>query len=624
MSETNEVVSEDKTDYVSEGDDSSVNLTNGATKRSISTSEGPSTSSEASKSADNHKKPKLAFPSFRKLDSSHKNRNYRSQNQDEEVENEETSVESVPPPASNDTANSSPARNADASEDPSSPAGDTNDSVNSSESENDGSSPEHSVDDPHTFFRFASDFSDTANDAVPEVLKKLPSKSNWNLAKGCFDQQIGCDYNINKKFYGSLYAVQHLKLHHKLEDHDGCVNALDFNPKGDLLVSASDDLTIVVWDWHLGKKKKAYRTNHSSNVFQSKWLPTVAQTKIVTAARDGQVRIIDLPTGVTKKLAQHKSACHKICTFDECPHHILSASEDARVLSIDVRSDSPEKLLVVKHDDQPVELDSIHVNPTNTNEFCVAGRFNSVHIYDVRNVSRPKKILCPTSMVTNKYCHITCATYNYNGTEILASYSCDDIHLFDLEMPDNGDCAVHRYEGHRNHATIKGVNFFGPKSEFVLSGSDDGHIYIWDKKTEAIVKWMNGDVSGVVNVLEPHPTLPVLATSGLDHDVKIWIPSEDVVPDTKKALQVAVKKNISLKARPLSLEDDSFDGRMLWIMLRQLNTHPGMARELESDDENQYGGSNSSNSDSMNDRWDGGNDPYGYPAAYYPDTSDED
>jgi len=28
-----------------------------------------------------------------------------------------------------------------------------------------------------------------------------------------------------------------------------------------------------------------------------------------------------------------------------------------------------------------------------------------------------------------------------------------------------------------------------------------------------------------INVLEPHPHLPVLATSGLDSDVKIWAPT---------------------------------------------------------------------------------------------------
>lgn len=40
---------------------------------------------------------------------------------------------------------------------------------------------------------------------------------------------------------------------------------------------------------------------------------------------------------------------------------------------------------------------------------------------------------------------------------------------------------------------VKGVNFFGPQSEFVVSGSDCGYIYIWDKKSESVVQWMKGD-----------------------------------------------------------------------------------------------------------------------------------
>lgn len=62
-----------------------------------------------------------------------------------------------------------------------------------------------------------------------------------------------------------------------------------------------------------------------------------------------------------------------------------------------------------------------------------------------------------------------------------------------------------------------------------MSGSDCGNCFFWDKNTETIVQWMPGDEAGVVNVLEPHPTFPILATSGLDHDVKIWMPSNENV-----------------------------------------------------------------------------------------------
>ena len=30
-----------------------------------------------------------------------------------------------------------------------------------------------------------------------------------------------------------------------------------------------------------------------------------------------------------------------------------------------------------------------------------------------------------------------------------------------------------------------------------------------------------------VNCLEPHPTAPILATSGLDHDIKLWVPTAE-------------------------------------------------------------------------------------------------
>lgn len=46
------------------------------------------------------------------------------------------------------------------------------------------------------------------------------------------------------------------------------------------------------------------------------------------------------------------------------------------------------------------------------------------------------------------YTHITSAVYNYLGTEILASYSDDDIYLFDNINYTNGKF-LHRYEGHR-------------------------------------------------------------------------------------------------------------------------------------------------------------------------------
>ena len=40
---------------------------------------------------------------------------------------------------------------------------------------------------------------------------------------------------------------------------------------------------------------------------------------------------------------------------------------------------------------------------------------------------------------------------------------------------------------------MKGVNFFGPQSEYIVSGSDCGHVFMWDKETEQVVNLMKGD-----------------------------------------------------------------------------------------------------------------------------------
>ena len=75
----------------------------------------------------------------------------------------------------------------------------------------------------------------------------------------------------------------------------------------------------------------------------------------------------------------------------------------------------------------------------------------------------------------------------------------------------------------------------------MISGSDDGMIFIWHKETEEIVQLLKGDMY-VVNVVQGHPSgMPILATSGIENDVKIWTPTA-AKPLTDDVLMEKIKK----------------------------------------------------------------------------------
>lgn len=118
-------------------------------------------------------------------------------------------------------------------------------------------------------------------------------------------------------------------------------------------------------------------------------------------------------------------------------------------------------------------------------------------------------------------------------------------------------CTTHNrsYEGHCNIETTKDVNFYGLQDEYVVSGSDCGHLFIWDRKTTELINILEGDEE-VVNVIQGlyhktcfrhfltmvkgHPFEPMLAVSGIDHTIKIFSP--DAVARHNAALGIGVQR----------------------------------------------------------------------------------
>uniref|UniRef100_A0A1B6LG63 WD and tetratricopeptide repeats protein 1 n=1 Tax=Graphocephala atropunctata TaxID=36148 RepID=A0A1B6LG63_9HEMI len=113
-----------------------------------------------------------------------------------------------------------------------------------------------------------------------------------------------------------------------------------------------------------------------------------------------------------------------------------------------------------------------------------------------------------------------------------------------------------RFYGHCNTTTdIKEANFFGSEGQYIVAGSDDGSVYLWDRKTTNNVRILRGD-SSIVNCLQPHPTYCLLATSGIDPLVRLWSPrpeDEQITNEVRDRDEAASYNQRRMKADPFDV-----------------------------------------------------------------------
>ncbi|KAM3183875.1 hypothetical protein ACTXT7_009488 [Hymenolepis weldensis] len=106
------------------------------------------------------------------------------------------------------------------------------------------------------------------------------------------------------------------------------------------------------------------------------------------------------------------------------------------------------------------------------------------------------------------------------------------------------------YAGQRSFRTvIKDACFWG--EGYIMSGSECGHILMWDRATSTPVNSIKAD-SNVVNRLQPHPFLPYLAVSGVDHSIKLIRPTPMPLDETQEEYEARIEKR---KADTIQLMD---------------------------------------------------------------------
>ncbi|KAL3826273.1 hypothetical protein ACHAXA_004591 [Cyclostephanos tholiformis] len=195
-------------------------------------------------------------------------------------------------------------------------------------------------------------------------------------------------------------------------------------------------------------------------------------------------------------------------------------------------------------DDGGSELESAYVFAGGTND-------STVRLYDLRMTGSTSS---STNHVVEKYrpralsnkssaaskVAISGIDLSKDKRELLVSYEADQIYTFpifdgksqptlrDIEQStglsafDGAVPELATYGGHLNRLTfLKSAKYAGPNDEYICTGSDSGHAWIYEKKSGSVVSLIKADTS-TCNGIQPHPTLPIFITYGIDSTAKLW------------------------------------------------------------------------------------------------------
>jgi WD40 repeat protein len=80
---------------------------------------------------------------------------------------------------------------------------------------------------------------------------------------------------------------------------------------------------------------------------------------------------------------------------------------------------------------------------------------------------------------------------------------------------------IQRFKGHQNTAKNIVRASFGPREAFVLGGSEDGRVYVWDVVTGKLLETLPGH-RGVTYNAKWHEKQALMASSSHDGTVKTW------------------------------------------------------------------------------------------------------
>ncbi|KAJ7157017.1 WD40 repeat-like protein [Mycena crocata] len=340
-----------------------------------------------------------------------------------------------------------------------------------------------------------------------------------------------------------------------LEVHSDQVWMLEWSRDGNFLASSSSDKQVIIWgigpetEMPIREWEKRHVLSHPYPVIAMAWS---LDDSILLTGTEHHIKMWNTRTGVSiRTLEEHSEQVTALAWLPD-DSGFLSAGMDFKIILWNTDGTRREIWGVM-----PVRIASMVVTPDFTRLVAIGMRAPSpvdprvdgdatsgtnggsmsspppkdehrLLVFDIASRRNESSILFEGEL--------TSVSVSQNSQYALISRSPDDIQLWDLNL---GRLA-RKYTGQRQSKDIIRSCFGGFESNFVVSGSEDGNVYVWHRDTGVLLEVLEGHGEGSVNCVAWNPRNErMFASCSDDHTIRIWEapPPEMMLLDSPTAVE---------------------------------------------------------------------------------------
>lgn len=282
-----------------------------------------------------------------------------------------------------------------------------------------------------------------------------------------------------------------------LSGHQDAVQFLAFNKKGSILASCSADLSVKLWDmetFQCTKTLNGHDHNVSSVVFSQ------SGDFLYSASRDKTIKQWDVQTGFCKKTITGHQEWVRMVIVSPDGTKLASCSMDQTIIIWDLVKGT--EIWTLRDHEHVIE--TICFSHAKADETLINPENNVLSEEDCKAAQLEKKKLDEKKVE------------DVGGAFLISGCRDRTIKLWSVA---DGVC-VKTFVGHDNW--VRGV-LFHPSGRYVISCSDDKSIRAWDlRKGGRCCRKLETAHELFVTCVDWNPAFPLLASGGVDHQVKVW------------------------------------------------------------------------------------------------------